>query len=59
MQIGFGQSVGLAHIDVVGHTQIFEHLLRHLGKDGRGNAVAVVGALGIVHNHGHGISLDC
>ena len=42
-----------AQIGVVGHGKILQHLLRHLGKDRRGDRGAVVASLGIVQNHGH------
>ena len=41
---------------IVGHSQVFEHLLRHLGKHWRGNRGSVVRRplLGVVDDHRNG-----
>ena len=53
-QLDVGRGAGAAQIDVVGHGEVLEHLLRHLGEDRRGDGCAVVRSLGRVENHGHG-----
>ena len=51
---GLEASSGRAQIDVVRHAEIFEHLLRNFGEDRRGDAGAVVVALGRIDDDGDG-----